>query len=73
VYRISHNSICDAHKSLSMAACSAMSCAPMVVFLDAWCVCTIQGLAVEVQTYNLMIATCVKLGQPDSAMAIYQR
>jgi pentatricopeptide repeat protein len=32
-----------------------------------------QGLAVEVQTYNLMIATCVKLGQPDSAMAIYQR
>lgn len=32
-----------------------------------------QGLTVEAQTYNLMIATCVKMGQPDSAMAIYQR
>lgn len=32
-----------------------------------------QGLTVEAQTYNIMIATCVKMGQPQNALAIYQR
>lgn len=45
------------------------------VLVAAWHMCIewLQGLKVEVQTYNLMIATCVKMGQPNSAMAIYQR
>lgn len=51
------------------SACSGVASLPA----DMMCMCLMQGLAVEVQTYNLMIATCVKMGQPNSAMAIYQR
>lgn len=31
------------------------------------------GLVPEVQSYNLMIVTCTKLGQPTNALAIYDR
>ena len=33
----------------------------------------LQGLAPEVATYNLMLATCTKLGQPKSALAVYDK
>ena len=31
------------------------------------------GQAVEVQTYNLMIVTCTKMGHPFSAINMYKR
>ena len=33
----------------------------------------LQGLAPEVATYNLMLATCTKLGQPKGALAVYDK